>query len=116
VKRALTAALFASLAACNSAPSDTCTPYTHALSGAATPPASCDGVCTSLALTDAGADGATFELCTVDCTDAGQAACPSGTTCVSAEPVTTGSYCLFTCGDDAGCPQGLFCFDGGLCL
>lgn len=120
---ALLAWLAAFGCACNSAPKNTCNPYAHAVASAGTPPASCDGICTSVVLTtgDAGPEGGlAYELCTVDCTDGGDAVCPSGTTCVSAMPIRPSSYCVLICGNDAGdagsCPSPLTCSDAGFCL
>ena len=111
------------LCACNSAPKDSCTPYTQSVLGAGIAPPSCEGTCASLPVTD----GGNFLFCTINCTDAGQNACgDSGTTCISAQSKGINvdqSYCFFACGtDDAGndagsCPSPLFCYaDAGVCL
>jgi hypothetical protein len=111
--------------ACNSAPKETCTPYTQSVVAAGTPPASCDGTCASLPLADGGDAG--FLFCTIECTDGGQPACgDSGTTCISAQSKgfnSDRSFCFFACGtDDAGnnlgsCLSPLFCYpEAGVCL
>ena len=123
LKRLLLAALAVLAAfgcACNGAPQNTCTPSANSVAAASTPPTSCDGICVSTAelLGDA---GSTTEVCTVDCTDGGNAVCAAGSTCTSGEPFTSRSYCLYSCGGDAGdsgtCPSGLVCIpDAGVCL
>jgi len=123
VKRALVAplpwlALAAGAYACNAAPKNTCTPYSHAVSASGTPPSSCDGVCESAMLLppDAGPDATavTYEFCTVNCTQGGNATCSEGTTCVPV--LEAGSYCIPTCGADAApCPTPFTCGDAGYC-
>jgi hypothetical protein len=113
------------VAACNSAPKDSCVVPGQSVLAAGAAPSTCDGTCASLPLPDAGDAG--FLFCTHDCTDAGQPACTiAGTTCITARSRgfdIDKAFCFFACGtDDAGndagsCPSPSFCYaEAGVCL
>ena len=103
------ASIMALACACNAAPKNSCTASSNAVTAAGTPGSTCTGLCV-----DAGPQGL---FCVVDCTDGGNAVCGTDTACVSGEPLSPKSFCLPTCGGDAGaCPGPLTCGDAGVCL